>query len=522
MRINKHDLLQRKSVPARAVVSSASSSRSYTLFLAGMAVLAIMLFSMTKSFALESENISKAKALSNAYAEIVEKVGPAVVGIETEKTQANESIADKEDFFGNDFFDYFFRRGMPREVEPRNRQAPKRRMMGIGSGVIIDHEGHILTNNHVVADADRIRVELAEKGKVFDAEVIGTDPSSDLAVLKLKDNPGNLPVAILGDSDELKPGNIVIAIGSPMGFKQSVTTGVVSAKGRTLGELSYERFIQTDAAINPGNSGGPLVNLDGEVIGLNTMISTRSGGSDGIGFAIPISQAKSAISQLIEKGTVTRGWLGIVMNPEDPEISKELGHDGSGVLVTGVDPKGPSAAAGIRKGDLIISFDNIPIKDNEHLRYLVADTMPGRDVPITVLRAHSKVDLTINIQQRPDDLFSQARGKDGSRSPNQDRNTSESSKALGIDVQNIDEAAREQYSIDRDIASGVVVTKVDPDGPAAEKGIEPGIVILEMGNRPIKNVADFRKALEDNGDNDKILVYLQRGEIGRYMMLNVK
>ncbi|MCC8191384.1 MAG: trypsin-like peptidase domain-containing protein, partial [Planctomycetes bacterium] len=379
----------------------------------------------------------------------------------------------------------------------------------------IDADGHILTNNHVVADADTIKVEFAnEKGKTYRAEIVGTDPNSDLAVIKLTSLPADLPVVDLGDSDLINPGNIVIAIGSPLGFKQSVTTGVVSAKGRNLNELAYERFIQTDAAINPGNSGGPLVNLDGEVVGINTMISTSGGGagSIGIGFAIPINQAKSVVAQLIEKGSVTRGWLGIVMNPEDRDISLELGHDGTGVLISDVDPSGPAAKAGVRKGDLVASFDNIAIRDNEHLRYLVAETMPGRDVPVTVVRDGDKVDLVITIEAQPEDLYTNL-GRMRNGGGDLDGGQEEVTSSLGITVRTLDKATREKYSISDKVSAGVVVTDVDNDGQARELGIRPGAVILEMNKLPGTDIASFRRILTDSAGKQQILVYLRQGEV---------
>ncbi len=481
-----------------------------------------------RASAADSENIKIAKALSNAYAEVVDKVGPAVVGIETEKIIRRGG--DEED--GADIFDRFFDQ-LPRDFGPRlkRRMQPDntpQKSQGIGSGVVIDREGHILTNNHVVADADTIKVEFAnEKGKTYKATIVGRDPNSDLAVIKLADHPGNFPYAKLGDSDELKPGNIVIAIGSPLGFKQSVTQGVVSAKGRTLGELAYERFIQTDASINPGNSGGPLVNLDGEVVGLNTMISTSGGrGSIGIGFAIPINQAKSVIAQLIEKGSVTRGWLGIEMNQDDPEIAKELGQaDGTGVMIVNVAPDGPAAKAGIRKGDLIVSFDNIAIKDNEHLRYLVADTAPGRDVPVVVIRDGERVKLNLNIAAQPDDLYARARqggGKSGPGDGIERDGVEEVSSSLGLTVRNIDDATRQKYGISDKVESGVVVTKVDENGEAADKGVRPGAVIMEMDRLPVKDVASFRKIMKDSAGKDKILVNLRLGDVSRYMLFKLK
>ena len=500
-----------------AVLNPLGMTRIVAAVIAIAALTFLLLPSPAK--ALDSENIRIAKALSNAYGEIVDAVGPAVVGIETEKTipRGRSEIDMLERFFDQ----------LPREFGPRLRKRMEpdnepRKTTGIGSGIVIDRDGHILTNNHVIDDADTIKVELHnEKGKTYKAEIVGRDPNSDLAVIKLVNPPANLTVARLGDSDALKSGNIVLAIGSPLGFKESVSQGVVSAKGRTLNEIAYERFIQTDAAINPGNSGGPLVNVDGEVIGINTIISTRGGGSIGIGFAIPINQAKPVISQLIEKGAVTRGWLGIEMNPDDADISKEAGHDGTGVFIARVDPKGPAAKAGIRNGDLIISYDNISIKDNEHLRYLVAETEPGRDVPVTVLRDGERVKLSINIEPQPEDLFTSARrrglgGPDGSN-----EEPTEVASSLGITVSNIDDEAREKYGIPETTVDGVVITKVDPESEAADKGIRPGTVIIEMDRLPVTDLTAFRKVLKDT-DKDKVLLYLRYGEASRYMLLKLK
>ncbi len=473
-------------------------------------------------FAGESENIRIAKALSNAYAEVVDKVGPSVVGIETERVSktSSSSSSDRDELFER-FFDqlpYDFGPRMRRRSEPSQPQ----RSRGIGSGVVIDRDGHILTNNHVVADADTIKVDFGDSGVTYTAEIVGTDPNMDLAIIKLVNPPADLVFAPLGDSDTLKPGNIVIAIGSPRGLKQSVTTGVVSAKGRRLGELVYERFIQTDAAINPGNSGGPLVNLDGEVIGLNTMIATRSGGSDGIGFAIPITQAKTVISQLVEKGVVTRGWLGITMNPDNPEISRTLGHDGTGALVVEVDPSGPSAKAGVRKGDLIISYDNIPVKDNEHLQYLVAETAPGRSVPLVVFRSGERVNLSIEIEPQPTDLYSRARARAGMPDRSGDANTMESSK-LGVGVADIDDMMRQRYNLADTVTSGVVITNVESGSDAEDKGLRPGAVILEINQMPIKDVATFKRVLDEEVEKgkDKVLIYVRLGDVSSYMMLKL-
>lgn len=509
-----------------SVIALAADKRGFMArtFIAMVATIALTALFPVGSVAGESENIRIAKAMSGAFAEVVEQVGPAVVGIETERIISSKNRDDE----GSDILDPFFDMLPPqfrRRFSPDNTPQEPQRRPAYGSGVIIDREGHILTNNHVVADADSIKVELAfEPGKPRKAEIVGRDPNSDIAVIKLVDIPENLPFAVLGDSDSVKPGNIIIAIGAPLGFKQSVTMGIVSALGRNLGEFSYERFIQTDAAINRGNSGGPLINLDGEVIGINTMISTSgiSGGSIGIGFAIPMSQGRTVINQLIEKGSVTRGWLGIVMNPEDPEISRELGHDGTGVLITDIDPAGPAAKAGIRKGDLIISFDNIPIKDNEHLRYLVADTTPGRGVPVTVYRAGKKVDLSITIEAQPEDMFTRNRlGGDGDGSSVPGSSNEMESPELKITVQDLNDAIRQKHNIPDSVTGGVVVTKVESGSEAEEKGIRPGTVILEMGHLPIKSVKDFTKQIDENKGNDKILMYLRAGQIAKYVMLKI-
>ncbi len=513
-------------------------TRSLQLLVALAVVAVLSGYFTTQALALDSADIRIAKSLSNAYAEIVEHVGPAVVGIETEKVVKTASLGgmggmeDPMEFFEK-FFDIPGLRGRP--GMPDRKSMPKvpddtTRTSGIGSGVVIDHDGHILTNNHVVTDADKIKVEFAhEKGKTYNAEVVGRDPNSDLAVIKLTEKPGYMPVADLGDSDALKPGNIVIAIGSPLGFKSSVTTGVVSAKGRNLGELAYERFIQTDASINPGNSGGPLVNLDGEVVGLNTMISVSPGsrgGSIGIGFAIPINQAKTIVRQLIEKGSVTRGWLGIVMNPEDPDLSVQLGHDGTGVLVTEVDPAGPAAKGGMKRGDLITTFDNVPIKDNEHLRYLVADTAPGRDIPVSVLRDGERVALHINIEPQPEDLYTNARRLGNGGGNGEDKgglnDKDEVSSSLGLSVRNLDPTLRQKYNLSESVTQGVVVTEVDQAGEAKNVGIRPGTVIIEMNNQPVKDVAAFRRILKESAGKDKIVVFLRYGDVSRYMILRLK
>lgn len=482
----------------------------------------------TRAIAAESEDLRIAKALSNAYAEVVEKVAPAVVGIETEKVV---KISRRGFPGGGDPFELFEelfdmpREGLRRRPTPRQDEEETRRSPGAGTGIVIDKEGHILTNYHVISDVDTIKVEFAHGngGKIYKAEVIGRDPNSDLAVIKLLDPPADLPVANLGDSDALKPGNIILAIGSPFGYKQSVSTGIISAKDRTLGALAYERFIQTDAAINPGNSGGPMVNLDGEVVGINAIITSRGGGSVGVGFAIPINQAKDVLKQLIDKGHVTRGWLGILMNADDPEVSRAMGHDGTGVVIAGTDPAGPAAKSGLRVGDLIVSFDGQAIKNNEHLRYMVAELVPEREVPVVIIRDGEKMDIAVNIEAQPEDLFAASRQiTGGSGSDSMDGGQAEVNSSLGLTVRNLDKETRERYRVSDNIVTGVVITKVDEDSEAREKGIRAGMIITEMDKTPVTDVASFRQVMKDTAGKEQILIYVQSGDRGTFKTLNLK
>ncbi|MBM4311335.1 MAG: Do family serine endopeptidase, partial [Deltaproteobacteria bacterium] len=331
-----------------------------------------------------------AQGLPN-FAPLVEKLTPVTVNISSSRTvkpripQFGESPPGSEndpfrDFFGDDFFRRFF--GDP------NREY---RQQGLGSGFIIDSEGYIITNNHVIDGADEIKVKTYSE-KEYVAEVIGTDPKTDLALLKITLASGDiLQAATLGDSDRLKVGEWVIAIGNPFGLQATVTAGIVSAKWRKIGAGPYEDFIQTDASINPGNSGGPLFNLNGEVVGVNTMIYTPSGGNVGIGFAIPINLAGNIVRQLKETGRVVRGWLGVVVQTVTPELAQSFGlEEGRGALVADVEPASPAEKAGLKSGDIIIEFDGKPIREMSELPMLVADTPVGRRLTLTILRDGSR------------------------------------------------------------------------------------------------------------------------------------
>jgi Do/DeqQ family serine protease len=330
-------------------------------------------------------------APDNPFILVAEQVTPSVVNISTVSTGKGRTPNELFRPFGNDpffrdFFDRFFE-GMPR----------RRQQTSLGSGVVIDKGGLILTNNHVIKDADEISVKFSDKHEAK-GKVVGTDPKTDLAVIRV-DTKNELPVAKLGNSDALRVGEWAIAIGNPFGLDHTLTVGVVSATGRSeVGIAAYENFIQTDASINPGNSGGPLLNIRGEVIGINTAI-VASG--QGIGFAIPVNMAKKVIADLVKKGKVTRGWLGVGIQPLTPELAKSFGVSADGVLVNQVMPKSPAENAGIKVGDLILALDGKPIKDPRELQRMIAETDIGKSIEVTILRGKERRTVKIQIGEMP-------------------------------------------------------------------------------------------------------------------------
>lgn len=402
------------------------------------------------------------------------------------------------DFFGGkDFFERFFRDRFP------NREF---KQQGLGSGVIVDKDGYILTNNHVVEGADEIKVILGDK-REFDGEIIGTDPQSDIAVIKIEGS--DFPAVKLGDSDNLRVGNWAIAIGNPFGLSQTVSVGIISATGRAnIGIAQYEDMIQTDAAINPGNSGGPLVNIEGEVIAINTAIFTRTGGYQGIGFAIPINMAKVIMKSLINIGRVARGWLGVVIQDLSPALIKQFDVSvNEGVLIADVQENSPASEAGIKQGDIIIKYENKNIRDVNHLRNVVAQTEIGKVVTVTALRNGKEKQLKVKIQEQPSDLFA-ATGP------------SPSARDLGITVQNLtNELAR---SLDIEDRSGVVVTEVMPGSPAANADIRQGDLIKEVNREKVDNVEEFRKAVKSSKGESEILFLAKRGDYTRYVILEIE
>jgi len=435
-----------------------------------------------------------------AIADLVERTSPAVVTILSTQESPDMSGMPEGSPFGPDSpFEEFLRRfgtpeGMP--VPPQPQPGP--RGIGVGSGFVIEDDGYIVTNNHVVDNADAVKVRLADE-REFDAEVIGTDPQTDLALIKI-DTTG-LPELTLGDSDVLRVGEDVIAVGNPFGLGGTVTRGIVSAMARDINAGPYVDFIQTDAAINRGNSGGPLLNLEGEVIGVNSAIYSPTGGSVGVGFAVPSNTVKSVIAELREDGSVERGWLGVTIQQVSPEIATALGlDDAHGALVADVIADGPSAGK-LQTGDVIVSLDGKPVQSSRELPKLVAAVAPDADVKIEVLRQGKPETVTMKLGRFDDER--QAALESGSQ-PDEGR----ASEKLGATLAPVTTAAREQLGLGED-ATGVVITSLDGNGLAADAGLAVGDVIVQVGSEPVTTPHDVDAAI-DAATNDAVLLQIER------------
>jgi serine protease Do len=365
----------------------------------------------------------------------------------------------------------------------------------------MSRDGYILTNNHVVEDADQIKVKLAN-GKEYDGKIIGRDPKTDLALMKIEGSSDLHPLT-LGNSDDLKVGSWVVAIGSPFGLEQTVTAGIVSAKGRVIGSGPYDNFIQTDASINPGNSGGPLINMRGEVIGINTAIIASG---QGIGFAIPINMAKEIVPQLEEKGHVTRGWLGVYIQEVTPALAKSFDlKEKKGALVAQVSPGSPAEKAGIEQGDIILEFDGKEVADSKDLPRIVASTPVGKAVAIKVLRNGKVLERQMKVGEMEEKV-------EVAKAP--------SHKSLGITVQNLTPEIAKGLGLEKD--TGIVVSRVEPGSPAANAGIQTGDVIREVNRKPVKDVEDFVQKVEKAKVQDNVLLLLQRGQNSLFAAVTTK
>jgi serine protease Do len=430
---------------------------------------------------------------SGSFSQVAETVAPAVVNINTVTRVSGRTPV--EEFFGDEFFKRFF------------GEAPERQQVqrSLGSGLIVDASGIVLTNAHVVERATDIEVSTAD-GKKHKAKLIGVDRKTDLAVLKLQAG-SPYPAAVLGDSDRVKVGDWVLAIGSPFGLQKTVTAGIISAKGRSIGQGLYDDFLQTDAAINPGNSGGPLVNMSGEVVGINSAILSRTGGNVGIGFSIPVNMAKQIYTELAAKGKITRGWLGVSIQPLTPDLAKGFGlKEPNGVLISDVVQDSPAAAAGVASGDIIIEFDRKKVDSPQELQKVVAATPPGRAVPLKVWRDKSEKTLEIKIGETPDDNVAL-------------KSTNKGKSLLGLDVRPITPELARQLNLRN--PEGVIVFQVDEDSAASEAGVQRGDVIREVNRQRVRSLADFEKATNDVKEGDRVTVLLQRGPQSLYVAFTV-
>ncbi len=430
---------------------------------------------------------------NQSLSEVAEKVKPAVVNISTTKT-----VTLKDNPFRDFFEDPFFRRFFG---EPFGHSR-KYKSTALGSGVIVSKDGYILTNNHVVKDAEEIKIKLYDR-RVFDGKVIGTDPKTDLAVIKI--DAKDLPAIKIGDSDRLKVGEVVLAIGNPFGLSHTITMGIVSAKGRShVGITDYEDFIQTDAAINPGNSGGALVNIDGELVGINTAIFSTSGGYMGIGFAIPSNMAKAVMNSIISYGKVIRGWLGVTIQDITPELAKHFDiNETEGALVTDVVEKSPADKAGLKRGDLIIEFNGKEVKDTASLRNMVANTPPGTAVKVKIVRDGEEKILTVVLGEFPEKLEARRSYRDN--------------VLRGVYVQNLTPELKKKLDIPEKV-EGVLVTNIEEDSPASE-ALRRNDVIQEINRKEIKDVDDYDRVVSKIGKDESVLILVYRA--GGYLYITI-
>ena len=426
------------------------------------------------------------------WVQLAKELKPGVVNVSTKRVEGGGAQM-KSPFGQSDPFEQFFK---------QYGDQPKRSVRSMGSGFIINPTGHIVTNNHVVEGATEIMVKLSD-GRELTAKVVGRDPKTDLALLKVEAT--ELPTIALGDSSELKVGEPVMAIGNPFGLESTVTTGIVSATGRVIGQGPYDDFVQTDASINPGNSGGPLINARGQAIGINAAIFSQSGGSVGIGFAIPSNQAKTVVAQLAETGHVSRSWLGVSIQPLTPELAKGFGlSEAKGALVASVSDDSPAMKAGIKAGDVITEYDGRKVASSDELPKLVAVTPAGREVAVAVVRDGKTLRLQAKVTalDDPDQKIAAEAGEKGK---------------LGVAVEPVTPAIAKQLGLKN--SSGVVVRRVEDGSPAANAGIQPGDVILEIDRQPVKDVAGLKGLVAKHAKGTPMVVLLHREAATLYVVV---
>ena len=478
----------------------------YTLKLQGMLALILVILLTTglsaagiataKDKTISKESTDLLGKLSNALDEVADAARPAVVNISTTST-----VSKEEEPFGNMFNGPFFRHFFGDQFGGPE-QKRKFKSSALGSGVIVSGDGYILTNNHVVKGADDIKVILYDK-REFKAKVVGTDPRTDLAVVKI--NAKDLPTLPFGDSGKLKTGDVVLAIGNPFGLNQTITMGIVSAVGRSnIGLADFEDFIQTDAAINPGNSGGALVNGSGELVGINTAIFSTSGGYMGIGFAIPSDMAKSVMDSIMKHGKVIRGWLGVSIQSLTPELAKSLGiKEAEGALIAGVDSGSPADKAGLKRGDLVVELNGKKITDVTNLRNAVAATAPGTRVDFKIIRNGKELSVPATLGEYREKKIV--------------RKTEYDNALKGVTVQELTPSLRDRLDRPEGLA-GVVVTEVGPDSPA-QGLLQANDVIQEVDRKPVRSAQEYEEIVSKIGEHATVLLLIYRDGGSAYLTI---
>ncbi len=468
-----------------------------------------------------------AKAPSASFADLAERLLPAVVNISTTQTVQVQQRPDGPDMPQfppgspfEEFFKDFFERNRP-DGDRGGRPSP-RRAQSLGSGFIIDASGIVVTNNHVIAQADEIKVRLQDDTE-FDAKLLGRDPKTDIAVLKIEPGKTKLTAVKFGDSDKIRVGDWVVAIGNPFGLGGTVTAGIVSARGRDINQGPYDDFIQTDASINKGNSGGPLFDLDGNVIGINTAIFSQSGGSVGIGFAVAARLASPVVGQLKEFGRTRRGWLGVRIQQVTDEIAEGFGlKQAKGALVAEVTKDGPAEAAGIKPGDVILTFNGRDVEEMRKLPRIVAETPVGVDVPVEVWREGALKKVTARIGELEESEKAQVVPASKVEGPSSTKTGRV--EAVGLELSSLSDALRAEHAIGAEV-EGVVVISADPNGPAAEKGLQPGDVIVEVDQVEVSKPSDVAEIVQkviDAGRKKSVLFTVNRQGSTRFVGLRVK
>jgi serine protease Do len=455
-------------------------------------------FTPADKSSLDLDAIDVLQRLDDEYTKVVNAVIPSVVSITTTKTVSRRMPIDPlELFFGRRFSD---------------DNPAQQKVTSLGSGVIVSKEGHIVTNNHVLNGTDDVTVQLSD-GRESKAKIVGTDGQIDIAVLKI-DLPNLTPLAI-GDSDKVRVGQIVMAIGNPFGLDESVSQGIISAKDRSVVNDSQVEFFQTDTAINPGNSGGPLVNIRGEVIGINTIIYSESGGNQGIGFAIPSNMVRTAVNSIISKGRVIRGYLGVAIQPVTKDIAEQFKLDSAhGALVTDVTPGSPAEKAGIIRGDVIRKVNGYDIKDTMSLVNRIAEADVGSNLMIDLVRDGTAKAVTAQITEQPPDVVARMNRKQGVPAPS---GTSENALFAGIEVQNLTQQLRTEAKVPSNV-NGVIVTSVDPTSPVAQQ-VRPGDVIEQINRQPVANVDEFERVVAQLESDRPVMVGLARNRQRSFVII---